>query len=66
MVAGEGPRHFIDLDHYQLDSLPRSWKAAVDKYSKTVSMRMASFLVVADDAIPAHKSIQGKSSLPLS
>lgn len=34
MVAGEGPRHFIDLDHYQLDSLPRSWKAAVDKYSE--------------------------------
>jgi hypothetical protein len=34
MVAGEGPRHFIDLDHYQVDSLPRSWKAAVDKYSE--------------------------------
>jgi hypothetical protein len=34
MVAGEGPRHFIDLDHYQVDSLPRSWKAAADKYSE--------------------------------
>lgn len=34
MVAGEGPRHFIDLDHYRADSLPHSWKAAVDKYSE--------------------------------
>lgn len=32
LVPGEGPRHFIDLDKYQIDSLPRSWKAAVEKY----------------------------------
>ncbi|WP_127129030.1 zinc dependent phospholipase C family protein [Pseudoflavitalea rhizosphaerae] len=34
IVPGEGPRHFIDLDHYQTDSLPRYWKAAVEKYSE--------------------------------
>lgn len=34
MVPGEGPRHFIDLDHYVTDSLPRGWKAAVEKYSE--------------------------------
>lgn len=34
IVPGEGPRHFIDLDHYVADSLPHSWKAAVDKYSE--------------------------------
>lgn len=33
MIPGEGARHFIDLDHYIADSLPRNWKAAVDKYS---------------------------------
>ena len=33
IVPGEGPKHFIDLDHYPPDSLPRNWKAAADKYS---------------------------------
>lgn len=35
-VAGEGPRHYIDIDHwgeYPYDSLPRKWKDAVAKYS---------------------------------
>ncbi|MBO9632834.1 MAG: S1/P1 Nuclease [Chitinophagaceae bacterium] len=32
LMPGEGPRHFIDLDHYIIDSLPRNWKAAVNKY----------------------------------
>ncbi|MBI1343242.1 MAG: S1/P1 Nuclease [Terrimonas sp.] len=35
-VAEEGPRHYIDLDHYgayPFDALPRSWKEAVVKYS---------------------------------
>jgi hypothetical protein len=36
-VAAEGPRHYIDIDHYGVypyDSLPRSWKDAVAKYSE--------------------------------
>ena len=36
-IAIEGPRHFIDLDHYgnfPYDSLPRNWNDAVDKYSE--------------------------------
>ena len=35
ILAAEGARHYIDLDHYgpPFDSLPRSWKAALDKYS---------------------------------
>lgn len=36
MVAGEGPRHYIDLDHYgrpPWDSLPRGWTQAIEKYS---------------------------------
>jgi hypothetical protein len=36
-VPQEGPRHFIDLDHYghyPFDSLPRSWKEAVQKFSE--------------------------------
>lgn len=32
MVAGEGPRHFIDLDHYKTDSLPSGWKAALERF----------------------------------
>lgn len=32
IVAGEGPRHFIDLDHYQNDSLPTGWKAALERF----------------------------------
>ncbi|QEC41773.1 zinc dependent phospholipase C family protein [Pseudobacter ginsenosidimutans] len=34
ILPGEGPKHFIDLDHYQTNSLPRYWKAAVEKYSE--------------------------------
>ncbi|MBK6447271.1 MAG: S1/P1 Nuclease [Bacteroidetes bacterium] len=33
----EAPRHYIDLDHYGLhpfDSVPRFWKAAVEKYTE--------------------------------
>jgi hypothetical protein len=36
-VPEEGPRHFIDIDHYgkyPYDSLPRKWNDAVAKYSK--------------------------------
>lgn len=37
MVATEGPRHYIDIDHYgkyPFDSLPRKWEDAVAKYSE--------------------------------
>jgi hypothetical protein len=37
MVAAEGPRHYIDIDHYgkyPFDSLPRKWEDAVEKYSE--------------------------------
>lgn len=33
----EGPRHYIDIDHYGVypyDSLPRQWKAAVERISE--------------------------------
>lgn len=36
-VAAEGPRHYIDIDHYgayPYDSLPRKWKDAVVKLSE--------------------------------
>lgn len=36
-VAAEGPRHYIDIDHYgkyPYDSLPRKWEDAVAKYSE--------------------------------
>jgi Zinc dependent phospholipase C len=36
-VAAEGPRHYIDIDHYgkyPYDSLPRKWNDAVAKYSE--------------------------------
>jgi hypothetical protein len=36
-VPEEGPRHFIDIDHYgkyPYDSLPRKWNDAVARYSK--------------------------------
>lgn len=36
-VPEEGPRHYIDLDHYgkyPFDSLPRKWNDAVAKYSE--------------------------------
>lgn len=35
-IAEEGPRHYIDIDHYgeyPYASLPRTWKEAVAKYS---------------------------------
>jgi hypothetical protein len=35
-IKEEGPRHYIDIDHYgsfPYDSLPRSWNDAVAKYS---------------------------------
>jgi hypothetical protein len=34
-IAAEGARHYIDIDHYgtfPFDSLPRTWKKAVEKY----------------------------------
>ena len=37
-VAEEGPRHYIDIDHYgnyPFDSLPRKWEDAVRKYSES-------------------------------
>ncbi len=36
-VKEEGPRHYIDMDHYgsyPFDSLPRTWKDAVGKFSE--------------------------------
>lgn len=36
IVAAEGPRHYIDIDHYgqyPYPALPRSWKDAVARYS---------------------------------
>lgn len=36
-VAAEGPRHYIDIDHYgayPYDSLPRRWPDAVNKYTE--------------------------------
>mgnify|MGYP000674383908 CR=1 FL=1 len=36
-VAAEGPRHYIDIDHYghyPYDSLPRSWKDASSRYTE--------------------------------
>ena len=36
-IAEEGPRHYIDIDHfgtYPFDSLPRRWEDAVAKYSE--------------------------------
>jgi hypothetical protein len=37
-VAEEGPRHYIDIDHYgkyPFDSLPRKWEDAVARYSQS-------------------------------
>jgi hypothetical protein len=34
-IAAEGPRHYLDIDHYgtyPFDSLPRSWTKALEKY----------------------------------
>ena len=36
-IAEEGPRHYIDIDHYgdyPYDSLPRNWNDAVTKFSE--------------------------------
>jgi hypothetical protein len=36
-IAEEGPRHYIDIDHYGVfpyDSLPRKWNDAVARYSE--------------------------------
>ncbi len=36
-IAGEAPRHYIDIDHYghyPFDSLPHKWKDAVTKYGE--------------------------------
>lgn len=36
-VKGEAERHYIDIDHYgehAFDSVPKFWKAAVDKYTE--------------------------------
>jgi hypothetical protein len=41
VVAEEGPRHYIDIDHYgqyPFDSLPRKWNDAVAKYSESTLM----------------------------
>lgn len=40
-VAEEGPRHYIDIDHYgnyPFDSLPRKWEDAAAKYSQSILM----------------------------
>src|SRR6187551_438740 len=37
VLKEEGPRHYIDIDHYgayPYDSLPRKWTDAVAKYSR--------------------------------
>lgn len=37
MVADEGPRHYIDIDHYghyPYDSLPRKWNEAITKFGE--------------------------------
>jgi hypothetical protein len=36
-IAAEGPRHYIDIDHYgayPFDSLPRTWKDATAKFTE--------------------------------
>jgi len=40
-VEGEAPRHYIDIDHYgehAFDSVPKFWKAAIEKYSEDTLM----------------------------
>lgn len=34
IVAAEGPRHYIDLDHYKPNELPRKWIYAVTKFGE--------------------------------
>lgn len=41
LIADEGARHYIDIDHYgahPFDSVPRRWKDAVAKYSEDTLM----------------------------
>src|SRR5579875_2083819 len=39
-VIEEGPRHYIDIDHYpHYDSLPHHWDTAIARYSKDTLMR---------------------------
>jgi hypothetical protein len=33
-IVEEGPRHYIDIDHYASSPLPRSWTRAVEKFSE--------------------------------
>ena len=40
-VAGEGPRHYIDIDHYgtyPYSSVPHNWNAALEKFSEDTLM----------------------------
>lgn len=40
MLKEEGPRHYMDMDHYQpLDSIPVSYSAAIKKYSEDSLMK---------------------------
>jgi hypothetical protein len=42
ILAAEGPRHYIDMDHYGMypfDSLPRRWEDAVKKYTDDSLLR---------------------------
>jgi hypothetical protein len=42
VVEAEGPRHYIDIDHYgtyPFDSLPRNWNDAVAKYPEDTLMK---------------------------
>ena len=41
-IAEEGPRHYIDIDHYghyPYSALPRSWEAAIEKYGEDSLMK---------------------------
>ena len=41
-IAEEGPRHYIDIDHYghyPFDELPRNWNDAIAKYSEDTLMQ---------------------------
>lgn len=39
VIAQEGPRHYIDMDHYAYDSLPHKWTDAVAKYSEDTLLK---------------------------
>jgi hypothetical protein len=42
-VPNEGPKHFLDADHYEnsipLDSIPQKWQDAVEKYTEDTLMK---------------------------